>query len=363
MSTDRPLVAFDETGNTGQDLLRHEQPIFVLASVCVERELALEALALVTPEKAKEAKFARLRTSNPGRKQLLRLLESPWIDEHRVKATVYHKPYMVTTKIVDMLIETLLHRRGHDLYEDGGNVATANLLHTVAPQVCGAERYGELQRRFVTMVREPSSDATTAFYAQVDVLLAACDDPTLQAVLSTLRASEAVVDEALDREDRAALDPAIPAFFDLASQWTATLQRPFDVAHDDSKPLARSKSQLELYMSTHETGPPLTGPGPKRQLPLLSTGVAFANSMEVPQIQLADLFAGALSTISRATAAGRPVGFARDLLRTRCGEIGGDRVWPSAAMTPDEYGHGRSSASLYYSVALADRERQRRAPP
>jgi hypothetical protein len=359
----RPLVAFDETGNTGQDLLNREQPIFVLASVCVERELALDALALVTPEGAKEAKFARLRTSNPGRKRLLRLMESPWIDEQRVKAALYHKPYMVTTKIVDMLVETMLHRRGHDLYDDGGNVAMSNLLHTVAPQVCGAERYAELLRRFIAMVREPSGDAAAAFYTQVDVLRAKCDDPTLHAVLSTLRATEAVVDEAFDRDDRTALDPAIPAFFDLASQWTATLRRPFDVAHDESKPLVRSKSQLELYMSTEEAGPPLTGPGPKRQLPLLSTGVAFAKSVDVPQIQLADLFAGALSTIFRAAAAGRPDGFARDLQQTRCGEIGGDRVWPSAAMSPDEYGHGRSSTALDYSVALAERERHRKARP
>lgn len=360
MSGSRPLVAFDETGNTGQDLLHPDQPIFVLASVCIDRELAREALSIVAVPNAKEPKFSRLRTSSPGRKRILQLMQSSWIDDSRVKAALYHKPFMVTTKIVDILLETLLHREGHDLYANGANLATANLLHTVTPVVCGAVSFSELQHRFVRMVRGPTSETVEAFYSQVDTMHASCAEPTLRAILGVLGATVRVLDEALDGEDRTTLDPAIPAFFDLAAQWTATLGQPFDVTHDASTPLARSKNQLELYMSAEESGPPLTGPGPKRQLPLLSTSVAFGDSLDFPEIQLADLFAGALSTIFRARMTGRMDNFARDLMLSRCVEIGGDRLWPSAAVSPDEYGHGRSSTALDYSVALAARQQLRR---
>jgi hypothetical protein len=88
--------------------------------------------------------------------------------------------------------------------------------------------------------------------------------------------------------------------------------------------------------------------------------VTFADSRAVPQIQLADLIAGAVATVYRAMARGQDDRFAEALRKTRIGEIAGDRVWPTTAVTPAEYGAGRSGAALDYTVALAARERARR---
>jgi hypothetical protein len=355
-----PLVAFDETGNTGQHLLDVDQPVFVLASIHADDATTRTLLAHAKPPGAPEAKFSTLRGSNPGRKRVLELLNHEVIASERVKVAVYHKSFAVTTKIVDLLVETLLHQAGQDLYADGANLAMANMLHAVTPAFCGAEAFVDLQHRFVAMVRRKSPATVEALYAHVEAMRATNCHPPFDETLRLLLASRAVVDEAIKDKDLVLLDPAVPAFFDLCAQWTAELGVPFAVAHDQSKPIAQERERLELVMTTAEAGRAFSGPGPRRQLPLLATGVTFADSRAVPQIQLADLIAGAVATVYRAMARGQDDRFAEALRKTRIGEIAGDRVWPTTAVTPAEYGAGRSGAALDYTVALAARERARR---
>ena len=66
------VVAFDESGNSGANLLDPEQPVFALASLRVSDDLAAEILC----DTAKELKFNRLRRSADGRQKVLRILNS-----------------------------------------------------------------------------------------------------------------------------------------------------------------------------------------------------------------------------------------------------------------------------------------------
>ena len=199
-----PVVAFDETGNAGQALLDPAQPVFVLASVYLDDPAATQALALIKPPNAREAKFSSLRTSGPGRRRVLSLLCEPWIDSTRIKAVVYHKPFMVTTKIVDMLLEPLALQRGVDLYADGGDLATANLLHMTGPVFCGADAYAEMLRRFVDMVRFTNAFTVHAFYEHVDSMRHCCTEPTLRTILRSISFTSTMLDECLARRTHSA---------------------------------------------------------------------------------------------------------------------------------------------------------------
>jgi hypothetical protein len=164
--TQRPLVAFDEAGNTGQALLDPAQPVFALASVHVAEDRARALVAPLVPKGGREAKFAGRRGA-AWEDAVVTVLDSDVITNTHVKISVYHKSFMVTTKIVDLLVEFLLHRMGFDLYADAGNLALANLLHSCVPAFCGREESIELQRRFIEMVRRKSSKSIDAFYSQV----------------------------------------------------------------------------------------------------------------------------------------------------------------------------------------------------
>ena len=342
-------VAFDESGNTGQDLLSREQPVFVLASVRVDDDVAQRILAKALAGDRREAKAARLMRSGAGRRRLLHAFEDEGISPTHVKLMAYHKRFLVTTKIVDQLLETMMHENGFDLYENAGNLALANLLHLVTPAFCGQAEHDELLRRFVSLARDVNDESIRQFYSQVDRLLATCTDREFIDVLQMLRATQSVVREAIVAPDKTAIDPAIPAFVDLAAQWSFTLGEPFEIVHDESKPLQQFHEVLASLMSLSKPGREYVSPGPTWRLPILSTGITFVSSADVPAVQLADLLAGVMCSVLSDSTRG-PVGqFARDILSTRFGQLKYSPVWPSTAVTPSEL---RADLRQYAQPAL-----------
>jgi hypothetical protein len=138
-TTDTPCVVFDESGNTGADLLHPEQPVFVLASADFSVDEAKALLDTVRTRQTGEAKLSRLKKTASGQRRVLRFFEAVSASRHRLKACCFHKRYLVVTKIVDLLEENLAYRHGVDLYRDGANVAISNVHFYRMPVECGAE--------------------------------------------------------------------------------------------------------------------------------------------------------------------------------------------------------------------------------
>lgn len=360
--TSLPVIAFDETGNSGQNLLDPEQPVFALASVHLPESRAFELVREVIPKGATEAKFSSLRTSKRGRNRILALLREGAFSTSEVKIAIYHKSFMVTTKIVDMLVETWHNRAGIDLHENAGHLALANLLHSVIPVFCGEGAFQEWQRRFVALVRNKTPEHVDAFFEQTHHLRAANIDPEFDSALGMLALTRAVVDEGIAADDPVALDPAIPSLVSLAAQWTATLKQPFDLVHDHSKPVAHGRDSLRGLLRVDR--PPQTfGRGDfEAAFPILAHDIRFADSRAVPQLQLADLCAGAAATLMRARARRLDDPFARQLLRAGIAELVTSPVWPDIAVSPQELQADERGGSrqLDFMVDLLGRKRPRR---
>lgn len=356
-----PIIAFDEAGNTGQNLLDPAQPVFTLASVLLSPE---EARAVLAPSNARgdEAHFARLRRSAPGRQALVAILNHHLICDALVKVSIIHKPFMVVTKIVDMLIETLAHRYGHNLYERGGNIATANLLYMVLPVFCGQEPTKAMYNAFIAMIRDVSRESASAYYASVDLLIEVCVNDSFRETLKMLRATETVLDEGLGTNDTTAIDPAIPAFVLLASEWTGELRREFVILHDASKPIAKDRDLLMLLMSIEE---PLAEVGYDRRkgmFPIRAQDILFGNSVAHPELQVADIVASSMAYIHNKRATGGLDEFAKALAHTRLSELTVDPVWPTDKITPAELGTEETGGSdpIEYFQSLAARIRAKR---
>lgn len=359
-----PRVAFDEAGNTGQNLLDATQPVFVLASVHMPPGRAGSLAAAATPPGGSEAKFAALRSSNAGRKRVLSVLRDGALTPNDAKVCVYHKSFMVTTRIVDALVETWHHARGIDLYENAAHLGLANLLHAATPVFCGADAFREWQTRFVAMVRQKSPERVEAFYAQTAELRTRNSNPDFDIFLAVLERTREVVDEGIREDDKIALDPAVPALVQLAAEWSATLGHPFDLVHDHSKPLAYGREQLRLLLAVDELPRNFDNMGLKYAFPIQAPDIRFADSRDVPELQLADVVAGAAATLFRARARGEPDPFAEALLHAGIATVVSNVVWPDTAVTPGELGaHQRpGSKGLEFVVELASR-RSRQRPP
>jgi len=113
-------IYFDEAGNTGQDLLNKEQNVFVLASVHFnEKELRVFQEIFKSHN---EIHFKKLKETKFGRERILEFINHNLISEDRIICSVSNKEYVVVAQIVDLLIETVYHERGIDIYQFGENL-------------------------------------------------------------------------------------------------------------------------------------------------------------------------------------------------------------------------------------------------
>jgi hypothetical protein len=333
-----PTIYFDESGNTGQDLMNADQPWFVLSGVGIGEHDSLALLSDMNVKNFREIKFGSLRKSSQGRRALIQFYQS--FDPASVRLSAFHKKFMVTTKMVDELVEPLAKVRGIDLYKRGANLAMSNLWHTTMPAFCGREAYDAVLTAFVVMVRRKTPGSVHAFYQSVDALSAACSDPEMMAEIQLLAATRVLITHVLPEWDRAAIDPAVPAFMQLCGRWDEALNGAFAAVHDDSLLLEQQKALLELFMDPSEPQVTIGYDRRKSLFPLRVTGLTFASSATVPQLQIADLLAsGAAHWFkNRTNPADR---LAHEIGQTPLVTARLDIVAPSARVTPKELGTER----------------------
>jgi hypothetical protein len=333
------LVAFDESGNTGVDLLNQQQRVFVLASSDLSTRESEELLSVVLTHQASEAKFSKLKKSVAGRRRIIKFLKSTAKFADRIKTSFFHKEYMVVTKIVDLIIETMAYRDGIDLYKDGANIATANMHYYCMSTYCGNERTREMYEKFVEMVRFQSISSINNFFYAMRQLHGSCIDKSYRDSLTPILASKEIIQEILESSGKNYLDPAIPAFFQHCAHWGDKFEEHFDVLHDDSKPLFQEKETLELFMSKDLTHQIVGYDRRKYGLPLKANGVFFGNSKKDSRLQVVDLVASSSGYWAHRTAAGETDNdFYNDLEGAGIQKFALNLLWPTPKVTPEELG-------------------------
>ncbi len=288
---DSPVVAFDESGNTGSDLLNQEQPVFALASTAISNVEADRLLAPVRTPQTLEVKFSRLKKTAAGRRRVIEFLRE--LTEANIKISFFHKRFLVVTKIVDLLIETMAHLDGVDLYKDGANIALSNLHFYCMPVFCGKGPTEAFLRCFVAMIREQTTYAVQQFYGAAWALGKNSTDKKYAETLAPILLSEKLIQDVLAHTDKNDLDPAIPAFFEHCSFWGEHFGGPFDLVHDDSKAIFQKKGTLESLMSRGEEEHVIGYDRRKFVFPLRARRIQFGQSGQDARLQVVDLVASA----------------------------------------------------------------------
>lgn len=287
-----PIVAFDESGNTGPDLLNARQPIFSLASVRMDEELARELLAPVV-RGGGEAKFAELRQEPDGQEKLIEFLRSDVLTPETARVSVFHKPYTTVAKMVDLLMEPGFYKRGMggEFRTDGHAFKWPVALYELAPEQLGDVWEG-LTTAFVRAVRKPSPAHTGEVERLVAEALARHPDARIEFPLRVFE--EQAPHELGQQPDVDPLDPALPALIEHMGFWGEVIG-PFHIRHDEADALERYREHIERLCD------PAMEPFEFRandrivKYPLQACSIEFVKSDDVPQVQVADLLAGACS--------------------------------------------------------------------
>lgn len=282
---------YDESGNTEVDLLNSEQSVFCLASTSLDTDVAAKLIApLVRPEQ-KEAKYSKLKGSRQGQENLIKFFSSPELTLENSKFTLTDKKYYLITHIVDKLIEPPLYESGIDLYENDAHVGLVNLWYYTGDYIFPGH-WKNVQQAFLQVIRQRDHSS----FNQFDKILTQAYKharPDSSDIATGLFLARGRLDEFIGvYQDLEVFDPAIDSFISLTHKWMQQSPDMFHVTHDQSKPLRRNEKFLRTLMTP--LAPRIIGYGNRQaELPLRISDFDFDDSAAHPQLQVADIIAGA----------------------------------------------------------------------
>lgn len=335
-----PTIFLDESGNTGANLIDKQQPFFTMASANFTEKEAKRLLALIDSKSTKEVHFANLKRRSSGQDAVVRMLKHSLINRSNVKVCVINKPFMITSKIVDILIEHMLFETGFDLYKNGANIALSNMLHYCLPTFCGENNVEQMQKCFIEMVKKRDPDSIATFYDSISMLKSSCSNESFIDDLDLILATRRFIDGALINVDRTNLDPLIPTLFNQFVEWGEEYPKGFHLIHDDSKTLASEREIFEEFMTKFSGSNIELGYDRRKfKLPLKGKSLSFGTSHSYPQLQVADVIASAVSYWANGVARGEKEDeFFKKLDQLNFRKIIISLIWPTLDVTPESLG-------------------------
>ena len=285
-------IFLDESGYTGENLLDREQRVFALASLHVEEgraaQLKNEFFGQLNRE---ELKYSQMRR-RPSQQRLIASFVSAMASNHRafVKIYVVDKRYALAAKIVDILVEKVVHARGANMYEMRPELL-ATSLYTLVPAVCGEDFFQELLAKFAAFVRTPTQTTCDAFF---EIIRRPQSNATVASLFKLIATAQALFGSRLaDRDELGNLDMAMPAAFALANWWQIELQESLLFIHDRTSNLARYRELWDALVDP-ELAEAVVGVGSRVTVfPVAVEQTRLEASEEWAGLQLADVLAGA----------------------------------------------------------------------
>lgn len=336
----KPDIFFDESGNTGVNLLDSKQPFFTLSSTSISKPDALKALELTGSKSPIEAHFKTLRRRKSGQDGIIRLLESKYVNEENVKIFLIDKKYMLTTKIVDILIETWSFNRGLDLYKHGQNIALSNLYYFCLPAFCGEEKTDIMYQNFMSMIRSQSTESIDEFYTSVNELKACSCDRDFIDIINKISITRNEIYDILEGVEKNTLDPAIPSLFKHCIEWGKLYSNGFYIKHDDSKAIVEQQDIFKKFMDISKITEVYGYDRRTFELPIKARSLTFHSSQEYPQLQIADIVASAAAYYVNCLKENKLDDYLfKELQRIKIENYFKDMViWPTTYVTPQELG-------------------------
>lgn len=340
MMYEKPDIFFDESGNTGGNLLDSMQPFFTLSSCSISKPDPLKALELTGSKSPAEAHFKTMRRRKSGQDGIIRLLESKFISEENVKIFLIDKQYMLITKFVDILIESWCYNHGIDLYKNGQNLALSNVYYCCLPVFCGEELTNTMLSNFMKMIKVQDSATIDIFYNSVEELKNNCSDASFISTIDKISITRSEIDDISENIDKSMLDPSIPSLFKHCVEWGKIHPKGFYIKHDDSKAISEQKEIFNKFMDMSKTTETYGYERRTFDLPIKARSLTFHSSEEYPQLQIADIVASSAAYYANCLKKQDVDDYLfKELKRIKIERYFKDMLlWPSTYVSPEELG-------------------------
>lgn len=285
-------IFFDESGNTGTNLLEPSQPIFALACTNIDVNDARKILDELRSQGQTEIKYSKLKKGMRGRRAVLELLRSEKISSKNSWAWATDKRFSLVAQLVDKAIEPAMYADGIDIYQRDMAANLATVIHFSGPHAFPNGRWENVLQAWENALLEMTPESYQAF--DVAALDAVRNSRPDMKVGMFLRVTIGNLSKRLKAfQTTASFDPAVASFVSLVSHYMTLYPSWVNAFHDESKPMKQLEATLRKLMARDATPSTIGYPGKSMELPLRINDVFFESSKIHPQLQIADVIAGA----------------------------------------------------------------------
>lgn len=288
----------DEAGNSGQNLLDKEQPVYVLATVNYNED---EAKSILKPiqSAAAEIHFNKLRKYKKFHSQIQDCLNNELINYDRIKLLYYEKKFALCAHLVDQLAEPVFYDLRIPFYEGRFNITYANTIYYLCSHDRRKVKYSNILVLFQNLMRKPNEESIKEFYSALQKLYSVV--PKWQKnVLSYLIMSQSQIGQIIEAIRKYTIDLALPSFTLMSDIWYKQVNQKLDIFHDDSKQIEYWKEYISYL--TCEMGDEKKEVGYDSRImifPLQINSLNLVSSKDILQIQVADLIASSFAHFAK----------------------------------------------------------------
>lgn len=293
---------FDESGNTGPNLISSQQPIYTLASHDASNSVSKEILINVfgkLPER--ELKTSRLKKTKIGQTRIVQIISALDTVGANRRGYVADKAFCLSTKLFDTFVETGLHMAGKNAYEGHNNIIASQAVHLALLQTLGQEGLVQFHIGYEGMVRSGNPDTYKAFWHYFETQLIPKAKGQPKGVLEfVLTYGQVEIDYEADYI-KDSLDIVQSLFMSELISWTRDDKRRVKVCHDAQTKIAAFRSTYDM-LRTGDGFETIVGYGDQRDfgIPLPLEPLEIGDSKEIHALQIADVLAGAYTELGKA---------------------------------------------------------------
>ncbi|WP_289297675.1 DUF3800 domain-containing protein [uncultured Reyranella sp.] len=323
-------VHFDEAGYTGYDLLNPDQPFFCVGSTNVTDDLAEEILESSFPSyRGDEFKFSQLWASPRQRRNFLSFARAVATHQRKLFAYTCDKKFTLLTKIVDTLVEPLVHEAGYDFYASNFNRGYVNMLHFGLREFASEAFYNEVVSVYAKFSRNPTTETLSGLVWKYHLMAESCPEQ-IKPFMDMLAMSASLYLElnSLARQ-KSSNDIQFTCVLASVHYWRAHLDAEFEVVHDKSSNFFR---KIEWWNQiTSPDVAPATVPIANQQtmsFPLRVVATRAVDSRNSRALQLSDVLAGLSARLLHADHRTWDLGFRAEIIQAGFGELMTDGIRP-----------------------------------
>ncbi len=286
-------IYFDESGNTGTELLDSEQPYFTIGSTDIQEDEATDIIRRCFPlQKGPEIKSKEIFKRSQGRRAFLSFAQEVGLQPERFVATKINKHFAVLCKMVDYLTEPVVRANGYDFYKDDYAARYANMAYFAFDNFLNKDALTVLFAAYNAFGRAPDANTLSRLQAALkNVTLSAPEEttPFLSLMVEGVNRLQGTNLSLLKDSN----DIHVTSLVSSMAHWQSRHTGPFAVFHDESKHFfARSRRWSEMTDATHPAQVIQVGNKKTLTLPISVTSTTSARSHECSSLQLCDLIAG-----------------------------------------------------------------------